>query len=156
MDSGDQDHCLPRVCLGLDLATPKSLCCLIGNRVRLFVTLWTVAHQALWFIGFSRQEYWSGVPFLSPGYLPDPGIEPSSPALQADSLPLSCQETPNPLGGLTNTWGLGPALVAVVQGPGVGPRDFPVTWTGSRVRTLARTNCVRTETDFPQLDNRPL
>ena len=42
------------------------------------------------------------------------------------------------------------------EGPGVGPRDFPVTWTGSRVRTLARTNCVRTETDFPQLDNRPL
>ena len=50
-------------------------------------TLWTVAHQAPLSMGFSRQEYWSGVPFLSPGDLSDPGIEPRSPALQADSLP---------------------------------------------------------------------
>ena len=40
-------------------------------------------------MGFPRQEYWSGLPFPPPGDLPDPGIEPSSPALQADSLPLS-------------------------------------------------------------------
>ena len=39
------------------------------------------------FMGFSRQEYWSGLPFPSPGDLTDPGIEPGSPALQADSLP---------------------------------------------------------------------
>ena len=38
-------------------------------------------------MGFSRQEYWSGLPFPSPGYLPDPGVEPRSPALQADALP---------------------------------------------------------------------
>ena len=60
------------------------------SRVRLFVTLWTVAYQASLFIGFSRQEYWSGLPFPSPGDLPDPGIEPASlmsPAMQADSLP---------------------------------------------------------------------
>ena len=44
------------------------------------------AHQALLSMGFSRQEYWSGLPFPSLGYLPDPGIEPASPALQADSL----------------------------------------------------------------------
>ena len=50
-------------------------------------TPWTVAHQAPLSIGFSRQEYWSGLPFLSPGNLPDPGIEPASPALQAGSLP---------------------------------------------------------------------
>ena len=45
-------------------------------------------------MGFSRQEYWSGLPFPSPGDLPDPGIEPMSPALQADSLPLSHQGSP--------------------------------------------------------------
>ena len=55
---------------------------------QLFADLWTVAHQALLSIGFSRQEYWSGLPFASPGDLRDPGIEPRSPALQADSLPL--------------------------------------------------------------------
>ena len=54
--------------------------------VWLFVTLWTVAHQAPPSMGFSRQEYWSGLPFPSPGDLPDPGIEPRSPALQADAL----------------------------------------------------------------------
>ena len=57
------------------------------SRVRLFVTPWTIAHQAPPSMGFSRQEYWSGVPFPSPGDLLDPGIEPRSPALQADSLP---------------------------------------------------------------------
>ena len=46
---------------------------------------WTVAYQAPLSMGFSRQEYWSGLP--SPGDLPDPGIEPGSPTLQADSLP---------------------------------------------------------------------
>ena len=54
------------------------------SRVRLFVTPWTVAYQALLSVGFSRQEYWSGLPFPSPGDLPDPGIEPmslTSPAL---------------------------------------------------------------------------
>ena len=50
------------------------------------MTLWTVAHQAPLSMGFSRQEYWMGWPFPSPGDLPSPGIEPGSPALQADSL----------------------------------------------------------------------
>ena len=54
--------------------------------VRLFVTPWTVAHQAPPSMGFSRQEYWSGLPFPSPGDLPDPGIQPTSPALEADAL----------------------------------------------------------------------
>ena len=58
------------------------------SRARLFETPWTVAHQAPPSMGFSRQEdYWSGLPFPSPGDLPDPGIEPRSPAWQADSLP---------------------------------------------------------------------
>ena len=47
---------------------------------------WTVAHQAPLSMGFRRQEYWSGWPLPPPGDLPDPGIEPGSPALQADSL----------------------------------------------------------------------
>ena len=53
------------------------------------MTLWTVACQAPPSVGFSRQEYWSGLPFPSPGDFPDPWIEPASPAVQADSLPLS-------------------------------------------------------------------
>ena len=55
--------------------------------VRLFATPWTVAYQAPQFMEFSRQEYWSGLPFPSPWDLPDPGIELRSPALQADTLP---------------------------------------------------------------------
>ena len=57
------------------------------SRVQLFVTPWTVANQAPPSMGFSRQEYWSGLPFPSPGDLPNPGIKPGSPALQADTLP---------------------------------------------------------------------
>ena len=52
-------------------------------------TPWTVAHQSPLSMEFSRQEYWSGLPFLSPGDLPDPGIKSASPAWQADSLPLN-------------------------------------------------------------------
>ena len=56
------------------------------SRVWPFVTPWTVAYQAPLSVGFSRQEYWSGLPFPSPGNLPNPGIEPGSPAFQADAL----------------------------------------------------------------------
>ena len=59
----------------------KSLSC-----IRLFATPWTVAHQAPPSMGFSWQEYWSGLPFPAPGDLPNPGIVPRSPALQADAL----------------------------------------------------------------------
>ena len=59
----------------------KSLC-----HVRLFATLWTVARQSPLSMGFSRQEYWSGLPFPSPEVFSDPGIEPRYPALQADFL----------------------------------------------------------------------
>ena len=52
-----------------------------------FVTPWTVAHQAPPSMGFSRQEYWSGLLFPSPGNPPNPRIKPRSPALQADALP---------------------------------------------------------------------
>ena len=60
------------------------------------VILWTVAHQAPLSIGFFRQEYWSGLPFPSPGDLPDPGIEPRSSALQADSLLTELPGKPDP------------------------------------------------------------
>ena len=56
------------------------------SRVRFFATSWTVAYQAPPSMGFSRQEYWSGLPFPSPGDLPNSGIKPGSPALQADAL----------------------------------------------------------------------
>ena len=57
------------------------------SRVRLFATPWAAAYQAPPSMGFSRQEYWSGLSFPSPGDLPDPGMEPRSPALQAEDLP---------------------------------------------------------------------
>ena len=56
------------------------------SRVQLFVTPWTVAYQVSPSMGFSRQEYWSGLPFPSPGDLPNPGIERGSPTLEADAL----------------------------------------------------------------------
>ena len=56
------------------------------SHVRLSVTPWTGARQAPLSVGVSRQEYWSGLPFPSPGDLPNPGIKPGSPALQADAL----------------------------------------------------------------------
>ena len=57
----------------------------------LFEILWTIVLQASLSMGFSRQEYWSALPFPSPGDLPDPGIKPVSPALQVDSLTLITQ-----------------------------------------------------------------
>ena len=57
------------------------------SHVRVFATPWMVAYQAPLSTGFSRPEYWSGLPFPSPGDLPNPGIEPGSPALQTDALP---------------------------------------------------------------------
>ena len=69
------------------------------SRVRLFATPWTVACQAPLSMGFSRQEYWNGLPFPSPGDFLDPGIESGSPALQADSLPSEPPGKPMPLKG---------------------------------------------------------
>ena len=64
--------------------------------VRFFATPWTVAYQAPLSMGFSRQEYWSGMPFPSPGGLPDPGIEPRSPELEADTLTSEPPGKPDP------------------------------------------------------------
>ena len=65
------------------------------SHVQLFATPWTTAHQAPLSIGFSKQEYWSGLPFPSPGDLPNPVIKSRSSALQADSLPSESPGKPN-------------------------------------------------------------
>ena len=62
-------------------------------------TPWTITCQALLFMGFSKQEHWSGLPFPFPGDLPDPEIKPGSPAFQADSLPTELR------GKITVIWG---------------------------------------------------
>ena len=62
---------------------PSNSCSVMSDSA----TPWTVAYQASLSMGFFRQEYWSGLPFPSPGDLPDPGIKPKSPALKADALP---------------------------------------------------------------------
>ena len=75
--------------------------------VRLFGTLWTVAHQAPLTIGFSRQEYWSGLPFLLPGDLSDPGVEPTSlmsPALAGGFFTVPAGKPTNLSGDLFPLW----------------------------------------------------
>ena len=84
--SGSWEHFV----LSHNFAEPNS-CGAVLSCVRLFVTPWTVAHQSPLSMEFSRQEYWSWLPFPTPGYLPNPVIESASlasPAWQADSLPL--------------------------------------------------------------------
>ena len=66
------------------------------SHVQLFATPWTVAYHAPPSMGFSRQECWSGLPFPSPGDLPDPGIKPGCPTLQADTLPSELPGKPRP------------------------------------------------------------
>ena len=76
----------------INFQLPLRVCTCMCSVVSDSATPWTVAHQALLSTGFPRQGYWSGLPFPSPGDLPDPGIEPkspASPALQADVLLLS-------------------------------------------------------------------
>ena len=90
------------------------------SRVRLSVTLWTVARQVPLSMGFSRQEYWSGLSCPSPGDLPDPGMEPASPvspALQAYSLstePLGKPPPPDPY-ICTNTYRITITLLSTKQ-----------------------------------------
>ena len=67
---------------------------LVTKSRRTPATPWTVACQAPLTMGFSGREYWSGLPFPSPGDLPNPGVEPGSPALQADSSPAEPPEMP--------------------------------------------------------------
>ena len=71
----------------LKVAQLNAQCGIVSESCLTLVTPWTVSYQAPLSMGFSRQEYWSGLPFPSPGDLPNPGIEPGSPALRADALP---------------------------------------------------------------------
>ena len=72
-----------------------TVCVYMLSHIRLFVNTWTVAHLVPLSMGSSRQEYWNGLPFLPVGDLPDPGSEPVSPALQADSLPTEPSGKPH-------------------------------------------------------------
>ena len=63
--------------------------CVLAQSCLTLATTWTIAHQVPPSMGFPRQEYWSGLPFPILGVLPDPGIEPTSPALASDSLPIA-------------------------------------------------------------------
>ena len=81
----------------LNTAGEHCLSVLVTQSCRLIATPWTVARQAPLSVKFYRQDYWSGLPFSSPGDLPDPGIESGSSALQADSLPSELQGSPVPL-----------------------------------------------------------
>ena len=93
----------------LSIDSNRLCMCLLRHfsRVQFFETLWPIAHQNPHSVGFSRQEYWSGLPFPPPGALPNLGIEPESPALQADSLPLNHHHSPLiPLKELNMYWSL--------------------------------------------------
>ena len=79
-----QPDCLPSELPGK--LSHEDMYVLVAQCIRLFVTPWTEARQTSLSMGFSRPEYRGGLPFPSPGDLPDPGIEPISPVLQADSL----------------------------------------------------------------------
>ena len=83
-----QAFSLPLSHLGSPWLTEWASDCQLLSHVQLFATLWTVARQAPLSMEFFTQEYWSGLPFFSPGDLPNSGIKSGSPALQADSLPF--------------------------------------------------------------------
>ena len=114
------------------------------GRVRLFGPSWTVAHQLPPSMGFSSQEYWSGLPFPSPGDLPEPGIEPRSPALRADGLTSEPPRKPILYVGwfncktqtkhwfCTNSGGTDVEACGLRRGPGF---SFSVTYPSS-LRTL--------------------
>ena len=81
---------------GLDYnaALETAHCCSVTKSCLTLATPWTAVHQAPLSVGFPRQEYWSGLSFPFPGDLPDPGLEPGSLALQADSLPIEAPGRP--------------------------------------------------------------
>ena len=92
--TGASGYTLPLFLLPCVRACVCVCVCVLVSRVLFFATPWTEARQAPLSMEFSRQEYWSGWRFSSPGDLPDPGMEPRSPALQADSSPSEPQGKP--------------------------------------------------------------
>ena len=107
------------------------------SRVRLFATPWTVAYQAALSMGFSRQDYWNGLPFLSPGDLLNPGIEPQSPTLQADALTSA-----PPVASLVKH------LPAMGDTGGLQSTGRKESDTTERLHFHFATNCDPTYTDF--------
>ena len=107
----------------------RMCCCWCGGLALsclTFVTPWSVAHQAPLSMRFPRQEYWSGLPFPSPGDLPDPGIEPFSPRLlhwQADSLPLSQLGSP-----VTSNYSFNIYTLLQCRRPGLDPWARKTPW----------------------------
>ena len=93
----------------------RHLCCCLVAQLYLFVTLWTVAHQAPLSMGFSTQEYWSGLPFPSPGDILDPG-KPGSPALQVILYCLSHQGNPPEIQQELNVFLLAQGLITEMKG----------------------------------------
>ena len=92
--TGENDN-LPRfIETGTNFSSIHFVAVQLPGHFQIFSVPWTLACQAPLSVGFSRQEYWSGLPFASPGILPDPGIKPRSPALWADSSSLSHQLSP--------------------------------------------------------------
>ena len=106
------------------------LCCHF-SRVQLSVTQWTVACQAPLSMGFPRQEYWTGLPCPSPGHLPDLGMEPESPSLQTDSVPLS--HPGNPGHELPQFWKLATKKMGTS-----GPWNWRLTVPKATKMTLVR------------------
>ena len=105
---------------------------------RLFASLWTVAGQDPLSVEFFRQEYWSGLPFPSPGDLPNSGTEPRSPALQADSLPSEPLEKLEERGNLSRCSG----RYGLLNFGGVFIRGIPCSPSFSRV--ISRNICSPT------------
>ena len=103
--------------MGLHCVHSQSL-----SHVRLFVTLWTVARQAPLPKGFFRQEYWSGLPFLSPGDLPSPGTERASPAFAGGFFMLSLYSE---------------LMIISALLPTAPPARFPVVANNSPIRSVA-------------------
>ena len=86
--ASQHSSCIPPTSIDSIPATDAScFCCLVTQLCLTLLWSWTVACQSLLSMGFLRQEYWSALPFLIPGDLPDPGIEPASPALAGGFFP---------------------------------------------------------------------
>ena len=119
------------------------------GHVRILATPWTVARQAPLSMGFSRQEYWSGWPFPSPGDLPDPGIEPRSPALQADALTSGPPGKPSTAAKSRQSC---PTLCDPMDGgpSGSRPWDSPGKHTGVGCHFLLQCMKVKSEREVAQ------
>ena len=112
-----------------------------------FATLWTVAHQAPMTMEFSRQEYWSGLPWPPPGNLPNPAIKPASPALQVDSSPQSHWRNPqSPISKNKRTDLYIPDCTQVF--PSFSPKirehrcwDWDPKWDQKKARVWAHSSC---------------